>query len=376
MIDMDYKYSFLAGTLLSFLCSCSSESFPDDFMQNLDVSGTSSSLHCVIPRNIRSRAADFDLPLWGINDSWNGSSFVHDKQLMIQYAVYDNAGNVFEHYTWEDFKSSGDAVYKHLVSGNSFDLKIELPERSSVYKIFLWVQKYDPANSFYTLDYNNKSIGYADNGSLSAQNMSENADAFYSYSDIYVGSNSLTLKRPFLQINILTPEVFDEKNQADWGDGIGCDLGFINTDYSTDFRRIPNKWFFDSDRFEWATIINDDMPNRSFNAGNKITGTIDGRKMAYAGCFYIFAPKTKGYWKDGDSTGFGVNSLSLFVSNSNQPHSSSLSLLIDLPMNMFHAYVGQNERYIIYPEDSGGLLWKKWKFRIIVEPDFSQGGYY
>lgn len=253
------------------------------------------------PNPIRSRA-DNMLPLWGLFDDWDGKSdgLLNNGRITLQYAVYDNDGNLYAQYIANDPVKAGTV----LTSGESaFNISVALPPNAEGFKIFCWADK----GYAYNFDPISKTISYNDN---SSSYMSVHGDAFFYWGELKPGQNEVSLKRPFVQVNLLTN---DHLSESDWQDGIGADCGLMAED-NDNFRYVPYIWHFDTDTFEMLKVDSNNLPNRSFNPRSVLSSVCNGRQLAYAGCFYLFAPQTRRAWVD-ETTKTSMSRIGLYIYN-------------------------------------------------------------
>ena len=107
----------------------------------------------------------------------------------LQYAVYDEAGNILNDLTVTDATINGSAtVQLQLVTGNT-------------YSVLFWAAA---PNAPYTVDLANKTMEVSYTGAVCSD---ENRDAFYKYHTFTVSgaqTETIELKRPFAQLNIGT----------------------------------------------------------------------------------------------------------------------------------------------------------------------------
>ena len=115
---------------------------------------------------------------------------------VLQYAVYDAAGNLLPNLTVTNAKIDGSAEVKlKLTTGNS-------------YSVIFWAEAPSTTEkpSPYTVDFINKTMTVDYNGAVSND---ENRDAFYKYHTFTVNgaqTETIDLKRPFAQLNIGTAD--------------------------------------------------------------------------------------------------------------------------------------------------------------------------
>ena len=110
---------------------------------------------------------------------------------VLQYAVYDAAGNELTDLTVTDGEIHGSTTVNfQLTTGNT-------------YSVIFWAAA---PNAPYTVDFANKTMTVDYNGAVSN---AENRDAFYAYHTFTVNgaqTEAITLKRPFAQLNIGTAD--------------------------------------------------------------------------------------------------------------------------------------------------------------------------
>ena len=115
---------------------------------------------------------------------------------VLQYAVYDAAGNELEILRGtKNFKLSTTVGFK-LVTGNT-------------YSVIFWAAA---PNAPYSVDFANKTMTVDYNGAVSN---AENRDAFYKYHSFTVNgaqTETIELRRPFAQLNIGTNDYVDSAN--------------------------------------------------------------------------------------------------------------------------------------------------------------------
>lgn len=276
--------TFAALGLLVAATSCSQENdviAPQS--DNVPDGMVLANLNVTPPTSIRTRALQPDLPLWGLFDSWDNGNVVQGGSIRLQYAVYNSDGSIFT-------KCGPDEGQTITAGQSSFNVSIALPAGVDGFKIFCWADK-----GGYTFDPEAKTVAITDDAFSSC---SLKGDGFYYWGDLREGQNSITLKRPFVQVNLLTNENIDGPLESVYKDGIGADCGLKSEDNNK--RYVPAVWHFDTDTFEMEEYgAERSIYSYTFwNVNNRLGGKINGKLMNYAGCFYLFAPQTKKAWVD------------------------------------------------------------------------------
>lgn len=303
-------FSLMAVGMMFVMASCSDENYaPEapapgqntvaaDFPEGSEVV----TLKVNVPEAIRTRADEMDLPAWDLASGPAGG------QLHLRYAVYKDDGSLY--YT--PFPVA--QIPAILFAGNQTTLSVPLPADATGYKLFLWVDK----DATYTIDWDNKSIAFPNMSNSGAWNeLNRRRDAFYYWGTIDSGaSNDYTLKRPFVQVNILTSEFDDQSQLASlYTDGPASSFGLTNSG-NPDKTYVPSKWNWDTNEIlEWQDYfftcnISSTYGASLYSLKDVVLGTVNGRRSLYFGVFYLFAPNERGYFTLADGTvldGFKMN---------------------------------------------------------------------
>lgn len=138
------------------------------------------------------------------------------------YAVYDSQGNLLEKFgAAEADRENGIGVGQSVVEkgdDDSFSLKLTLV-RGQEYKVVFWAQSSE-SDAFDTEDLRHVRVRYGDAVSGWAENNDDSRDAFCK-AEIFTatesGTRSVTLRRPFAQINLgMNKEQYDNLLEQ-WG---------------------------------------------------------------------------------------------------------------------------------------------------------------
>ena len=214
----------------------------------------------------------FDLPLWETFSTESG-------ELDVRFAVYNADGTIF-YQTPKPIK----------VTDTTFDLTI--PKPSGTCSLFVWADK---SSGWYALDFTNKCVGYQGNGINTRTDMSRAGDAWCAWETNVNFNNpvSLTLTRPFMQVNVLSDE-FSIPGVADkYKNGIYTLVGF--TDGTSSVAYYPTKWYWEDSSLEFSSMSTNLSQYFFANErSNVYYGTIDGRKMEYLASAYFFGAAGSG----------------------------------------------------------------------------------
>lgn len=368
-------YSFIACGLIATLASCQNQDEPGtpaggQVTTNFPEGSKPTSVTLDIPGEARTRAEDRTvLPLWGVNESSNGGL------LTVRYGVYYQDGTLY-------YDSSSLSTLPTTTS-TSMSLTVPLPADQETMKLFVWADK--TGGNAYNIDWQSKKVSYAINDSERGifKNMAQDGDAFCYWGDINVKSSSTcTLKRPFVQVNILTDEVNGNKKLAESfiNTGLGADFGLY--EYSNATCYLPAAWYWDSDTFDMVMFNTTEeiVPNYCIQLGQKLSfasssdttikrGIINNNSKVYLGVFYVFAPRERKAWKD-ETSGTEMDGFTSHILNGEgDDNTSTLNIWSELPP------MKANERLIIHNGNSnggsgGGILISESNVKLNIIPDF------
>lgn len=373
-------YSFLACGMIATLASCQNQDEPvapigDQVTSNFPKGSKPTALNLDIPGESRTRAAgETVLPLWDVNQSSNGGL------LTIRYGIYYQDGTPY-------YDSSSLAALPTTTS-TSMSLTVPLPSDQEKMKIFVWADK--TGGNAYKIDWSAKKVSYDYNERSIFDKMAMDGDAFCYWGDINVKTASTcTLKRPFVQVNILTDEVYTKSDLVKnfINTGIGADFG-LWVDQTSDVY-LPTAWYWDSDTFDMTMFNTNEelthnycfqkgsvesfigrVPSGSgLNTSSALSGTINGTKSLYLGVFYVFAPRERKAWKD-ELTGSVMEGFySNILNGEGDDNTSTLNIAGSLPQ------LKANERLIIRNGNNnggsgGGILTSESNVSVNIVGDF------
>lgn len=314
----------------------------------------------------RTRSGDIDLPLWDLFDG------TRDDVLHVRYAVYSKNG---VYYSTPD----NDAEYVKI-SGKNFNLKVPFPADENNCSVCIWADKYgatSSAYSYYTIDWNARRVTQKQSY-LTASNYSQKLDAFLGHAQLTKDENvSIILKRPFVQINLLSDEpLLNDALARKWEGYITSQLGFTSSE-NPDKIYVPKSYdfieetlSFDVEPFgsdQTYTISIGSNDNKSltnpFNGKGFQYATLFGRRMVYLGTWYYFAPILNSDWYDENSE-LTMDGLYIRLrTNSN----SGASRVIRLPLPNAH----QNERLVLYngngSETGPGIFTSEGTLNVLID---------
>lgn len=277
---------FLIPSLALSLAACQDASTLNDEPMSEDGSTTNPvTFNIDIPQELRTRA-DSDVFAFG-----DGAQIQNLRYALYLYpsTVPDDQLKNPANPKWQQVITSSDAGAKQATkSGNKFSLTIDLPLN---YKVvgFFWAD-HSGLNDIYSLDFNNCTIT-VDYKKQFENMFNDYGDAFMAVWDSKSSTDnswnlkqsySITLKRPFVQVNCLTDEdmnnyykVFDQHPMCLFG-GANISEGTIALDnvYNYFTGKYTNKTY-DIEEFNLPDI------------GNK-TATFKNRTMRYLGVSYVF----------------------------------------------------------------------------------------
>lgn len=217
-------------------------------------------------------------------------------------------------------------------------------------------------------------------------------DSFAAYVQLASTNNvtdynkSVTLKRPFAQIHILSDEFIVAGGTEGYEDGITVMPGFgsetaSSSNYSENLVS-PTTWYFDDsinatpgfkkNEFSYS-LTNYEYTNEwSGIAPERVT--FKNRFMDYLGCYYVFAPVVKSQLKYAESSGNPavLGKVNLAFRAKNETLDNSIFVPVELPSDGIQA----NNRYIIYNKASseggnGGFLSSNFVFEIITDTEWA-----
>lgn len=311
----------------------------------------------------QTRAAGDNLPLWGLFEG--GDAEVR----YLSYAFYKADGTVYSQELNKEIK-----YYNNAWETAAPSISASLPANAPMKLVVLLAKE----QSVFELNPENKTIGFVDSW-LSTKSIHANLDrpvggtnffekdhdAFYWYGDINTATTSqtLTLKRPFAQVCILS----DESNTGTvknflsvCADGYAEDMGDPTQSY------IPTKYNFEKDELTDFRNNDLDINNRMFNLQESdatVAATWGGRNLKYLGNFYILCKKNSeifaGWGDDGEDYATAIN----WVATTS--NGAAVTKTISIGNKNFR----QNSRFVITNQAgaSSGLLSSSNNFNIQVD---------
>ena len=356
-------YSIMACGVMVALASCQNQDEPavpavDNLASTFPKGSVPKEITVEIPGDVRTRA-DFEasLPLWDVNQSSNSGL------ITVRYGVYHADGSLYY--------STDDASSLVTTKNARFSFSIPVPADESGMKLFVWADK--SGGKAYKIDWNAKKVSANPSDESSKQlykNFACDGDAFYTYRDVpnipNNASSTISLNRPFVQVNILTDELNDKAVAEsflhnDSSVGIGSYFGLYSS--NPDRIYIPSAWYWETDEFDFAEYSpsNGVAPNYCFLSGNPTsgrvlpgltsvtapTGTINGKSKMYFGVFYFFAPKTRKAWKQ-KGTNTVLSAFYARMLNGDETHNTSnIAIMGSMPD------MQANERLVLHNSDGG-----------------------
>jgi hypothetical protein len=310
----------------------------------------------------RTRADDLDLPAWDLFESeqsiLNGANAV----IYVNFAIFHEDGSLY--YATSNGVEEGDQI---VANKFPYSLTMPLPSGETDFKIFVWAAKVNVlSEKHYVFNWPGKNV-YIDRGSSLMPNvLNLDGDAFFYWGTLPNdgSSSSITLKRPFVQVNVLTDELNDDLALSSlYTNGLASAIYFRNP---KDRSKIyyPDTYYWDKDEVEMAMIEEKELMQFSYNANYKlfpgatklnnkitaVTGTVNDRTMAYLGVFYLFAPQTKTSYKLSNGTVVNEMDLNIYDGTPQGDCTQRTTLQTVFPE------VKANERIVIYNQSGGGIL--------------------
>ena len=218
-------------------------------------------------------------------------------------------------------------------------------------------------------------------------------DSFASYVQLSTSNNvtdynkSVTLKRPFAQIHVLSDEFTGAGGTSGFENGLTVVPGFgVETATKSNYTNnllSPTTWYFDDSinaspvykKNEFSYSLTNYEHTNSWSGTSPERVTFKGRNMDYLGCYYVFAPIIKSPLKYAEATSnFSVlGKVNLAFRDKNKVIANSDFVSVELPSEGIQA----NNRYVIYNKSTseggtGGFLTSNFVFEIVTDPEWNE----
>ena len=251
-----------------------------------------------IPEKQRSRSGigelDATLPLWDVfsND---------EKEVYVRFGVYLSNGELY--YTNE-------GKYASSSKTQNFQFPVPVPKDGDggVGEVFVWVDKIGNSDG-YRIDWEKKTVTLNEQTTATAD-MSRLGDAWCAKITDLTAENTI-LKRPFVQVNIISDELQIDGVAKLFESGCHTKLGLVK-DTSTEILgddngsllKLPHTWHWDSDTFDFAPAVIPGCINRNefFSNGSYKAEWLGEECFTYFALMYLFAPSEEKGWVDQNGT--------------------------------------------------------------------------
>lgn len=287
-----FLFSAIACGLMAMpLVSCQNEGDPSVPGQNQSTEASFPKgsevrkISVEMPEESRTRAGGVPFPLWVFG---GGPDIEPWTFFNYRYAVYDDAGNLF--YTSDEGTP---------INGNtSIELSIPTPAESENPQIFIWAEKmtYEVGSKEYVIDWNAKTVSIPPRPGALNRDMAKLADAWF-YKGTAKPENRVQLKRPFVQIDLVTNELDIQSVKDRYPNGINCGMSMRA---GGNLPCLPNKWNWETDNLEFTSSVGWNYVTNPLGTGTDkktfLKATINKKDYEYLGVFYVFAPQTAGKW--------------------------------------------------------------------------------
>lgn len=287
-----FLFSAIACGLMAMpLVSCQNEGDPSVPGQNQSTEASFPKgsevrkISVEMPEESRTRAGGVPFPLWVFG---GGPDIEPWTFFNYRYAVYDDAGNLF--YTSDEGTP---------IDGNtSIELSIPTPAESENPQIFIWAEKmtYEVGCKEYVIDWNAKTVSIPPRPGALNRDMAKLADAWF-YKGTAKPENRVQLKRPFVQIDLVTNELDIQSVKDRYPNGINCSMSMRA---GGNLPCFPNKWNWETDNLEFTSSVGWNYVTNPLGTGTDkktfLKATINKKDYEYLGVFYVFAPQTAGKW--------------------------------------------------------------------------------
>lgn len=287
-----FLFSAIACGLMAMpLVSCQNEGDPSVPGQNQSTEASFPKgsevrkISVELPEESRTRAGGVPFPLWVFG---GGEGIEPWTFFNYRYAVYDDAGNLF--YTSDEGTP---------INGNtSIELSIPTPAESENPQIFIWASKmeYEVGCKEYVIDWNAKTVSIPPRPGDLNRDMAKLADAWF-YKGTAKPEKRVQLKRPFVQIDLVTNELDIQSVKDRYPNGINCNMSMRA---GGNLPCLPNKWNWETDNLEFTSNVGWNYVTNPLGTGTDkktfLKATINKKDYEYLGVFYVFAPQTAGKW--------------------------------------------------------------------------------
>lgn len=316
-----FLFSAIACGLMAMpLVSCQNEGDPSVPGQNQSTEASFPKgsevrkISVELPEESRTRAGGVPFPLWVFG---GGEGIEPWTFFNYRYAVYDDAGNLF--YTSDEGTP---------INGNtSIELSIPTPAESENPQIFIWASKmeYEVGCKEYVIDWNAKTVSIPTRPGALNRDMAKLADAWF-YKGTAKPEKRVQLKRPFVQIDLVTNELDIQRVKDRYPNGIYCNMSMRA---GGNLKCLPNKWNWETDSLEFKSNVGWNYVHNPLGTGTDkqtfLKATINKKDYEYLGVFYVFAPQTAGKWINNHNTidalqfeisgDYGINPITLKATN-------------------------------------------------------------
>lgn len=338
-----FLFSAIACGLMAMpLVSCQNEGDPSVPGQNQSTEASfpkGSEVRKVtveMPEESRTRAGGAPFPLWVFG---GGPEIEPWTFFNYRYAVYDDAGKLF--YTSDE---------GNPINGNNrIELSVPCPAEAQNPQIFIWASKmeYEVGSQAYVIDWNAKTVTIPTEKNAMYNDMAKLADAWF-YKGTAKPENSVSLKRPFVQIDLVSNELDVQKVKENYAYGITCQMNMVDADGN---KCLPNKWNWETDKIEFTSTVGynkviNPLGNTTVGGTQKtfLKATINKKDYEYLGVFYVFAPQTAGKWTNNQG-GKAIEGLqfNIISGNGRFPVSISATNLPDVKANQHIVIYNTND---------------------------------
>jgi len=315
-----------------------------------------------LPKDARTRGFESpvqQMPLWYLS----GQQIDTVQQIHIRYGVYRSDGTLY-------YESESKETEPLLCNPSGITIKMPMPANDAEAKIFIWADQFGAESKVhYPIDWANKTVKISGAQGLLNQDMSKYADAFCYWgkpkSDTQSGT--VALRRPFVQVNLLSDEFNLPAINALYQYGIHTRLHLVDEAGNA---KIPEKWNWETDQIWFAASLgcNQVVNPRGYTTRlpygtitNYPTVKIGDRNFEYMGLFYFFAPQTRGAWIDAtDGKKYANFKFDIKpIGDNMRPVGSSSAGYFSLTSSQLPDFKA-NDQIVIYnqnkPEDGGGIL--------------------
>ena len=317
--------------------SCNTSQEPELWNNNSSTDETEYIISVNTPKEIRTRGTDEickgDDGLLTINRTINKLWYcVYNKNTILytNTLTRNDTGIPFKITFKLESSINPSDIYLFFWAGNQND-KISIEDET---------EEYD-----FNISYNDKTVTQKKN-SEDDQLTWLQFDSFAGYYDLNSiktedKKGSVTLKRPFAQIHILTDDFLETETELfrDYPDGVNI-YSWLSDDL-TGWNWWPTKWHYDTGKVD-SEQVHLKIFNSLSDNGNILRTNYKNRKFDYIGCISVFAPSTGSVRCNSSTNKNDVKFLNISLNSLNSNKNCKILIYDDIRI------MRPNNRYVIY----------------------------